>query len=234
MGEEFIIILPNTDAAQALTGLERLREAGLGTRPNLAPVTASIGLVERVAEGTWRVPADLPERARQHDAQRLAGGSMTLHSHLPIERQARVIGATWLDRQLISGGDGISDNGEEIYSFFRQRKVRNVVLMGVHTNMCVLGRPFGIRQQVRLGMNVALARDLVAAHREPVAGRHVDPADPQGCGVHISVVDDRGEGLRGVYLKVKDKAAITANAAKAGVPHGEDYVDLVGVRFMLV
>lgn len=46
--------------------------------------------------------------------------------------------------------------------------------------------------------------------------------------------DDRGEGLRGVYLKVKDKAAITANAAKAGVPHGEDYVDLVGVRFMLV
>jgi hypothetical protein len=25
----------------------------------------------------------------------------------------------------------------------------NVVLMGVHTNMCVLGRPFGIRMMVR-------------------------------------------------------------------------------------
>ena len=35
------------------------------------------GLVERVAEGVWRVPADLPERARQHDAQRFSGGSVT-------------------------------------------------------------------------------------------------------------------------------------------------------------
>jgi hypothetical protein len=29
-----------------------------------------------------------------------------LKSHLPIERQARVIGATWLDQQLIGGGVG--------------------------------------------------------------------------------------------------------------------------------
>ena len=46
--------------------------------------------------------------------------------------------------------------------------------------------------------------------------------------------DDRGEGLRAVYLKAKDKAAILANADKAGVPRGDDYVDLAGVRFMLV
>jgi nicotinamidase-related amidase len=63
--------------------------------------------------------------------------------------------------------DGISDNGEEVYSYFRQKDIRNVVLMGVHTNMCVLGRPFGIRQQVRLGMNVALARDLTDAMYDP-------------------------------------------------------------------
>jgi len=69
------------------------------------------GIVERVAEGAWRVPADLAERARQHDAQRLAGGSVTLHSHLPIERQTRVIGATWLDRQLIGGGKGLGNRG---------------------------------------------------------------------------------------------------------------------------
>jgi len=69
------------------------------------------GLVERVAEGLWRVPADLPERARQHDAQRLAGGSVVLHSHLPIERQTRVIGATWLDRELIGGAVGVADKG---------------------------------------------------------------------------------------------------------------------------
>ncbi len=46
--------------------------------------------------------------------------------------------------------------------------------------------------------------------------------------------DDRGEGLRAVHLKVKDKTTILANANKAGVPHGEDYVDIVGVRFLLV
>jgi nicotinamidase-related amidase len=63
--------------------------------------------------------------------------------------------------------DGVSDSGEEIYSFFHQQKIRNVVMMGVHTNMCVLGRSFGIRQQVRLGMNVVLARDLTDAMYDP-------------------------------------------------------------------
>lgn len=82
-----------------------------------------VGLVERVAGGAWRVPADLTERARQHDAQRLAGSSVTLQSHLPIERQARVIGATWLDRQLIGGAAGIADKGfgGELREALRQR-----------------------------------------------------------------------------------------------------------------
>ena len=39
--------------------------------------------------------------------------------------------------------------------------------MGVHTNMCVLGRPFGIRQMVNVGMNVVLARDLTDAMYDP-------------------------------------------------------------------
>jgi nicotinamidase-related amidase len=67
----------------------------------------------------------------------------------------------------IAPEDGISDDGLEIYSYFRQQRISHVVLMGVHTNMCVLGRPFGIRQQVRLGMNVVLARDLTDAMYDP-------------------------------------------------------------------
>ena len=67
----------------------------------------------------------------------------------------------------ITGYDGISDSGEEIYNFCMQEGIRNIVLMGVHTNMCVLGRSFGIRQQVRLGMNVVLARDLTDAMYDP-------------------------------------------------------------------
>ncbi|HDS1834110.1 DUF3363 domain-containing protein [Stenotrophomonas maltophilia] len=69
------------------------------------------GIVERVVEGLWKVPDDLAERGRQYDAQRLGGVAVELKSHLPIERQARVIGATWLDQQLIGGGKGLGDLG---------------------------------------------------------------------------------------------------------------------------
>ena len=67
----------------------------------------------------------------------------------------------------IAEPDGVSDDGNEIYSFFVKQGIRNVVLMGVHTNMCVLGRPFGIRQQTRLGMNAVLARDLTDCMYDP-------------------------------------------------------------------
>ncbi|MGH8159785.1 MAG: DUF3363 domain-containing protein [Rhodanobacter sp.] len=82
------------------------------------------GIVERVAEGWWRVPADLPEQGRQYDAQRLGGAvAVELKSHLPIERQTRVIGATWLDQQLIGGGKGMSNLGfgAEVRDALRQR-----------------------------------------------------------------------------------------------------------------
>jgi type IV secretory pathway VirD2 relaxase len=69
------------------------------------------GIVERIAEGLWKVPDDLLEKGRQYDAQRLGGVAVELKSHLPIERQARAIGATWLDQQLIGRGRGLSDMG---------------------------------------------------------------------------------------------------------------------------
>ena len=48
----------------------------------------------------------------KYDVQRLGGGlAVELKSHLPIERQARVIGATWLDQQLIGGGKGLGNLG---------------------------------------------------------------------------------------------------------------------------
>ncbi|GAB3359314.1 MULTISPECIES: DUF3363 domain-containing protein [Giesbergeria] len=81
------------------------------------------GIVERVAEGLWKVPDDLAERGRQYDAQRLGGVAVELKSYLPIERQARVIGATWLDQQLISGGKGLGDLGfgGEVKNTLQQR-----------------------------------------------------------------------------------------------------------------
>lgn len=67
----------------------------------------------------------------------------------------------------IIGFDGISDSGQEIYNFCMQEGIKNIVLMGVHTNYCILARPFGIRQMVRLGKNVVLARDLTDALYDP-------------------------------------------------------------------
>lgn len=56
-------------------------------------------------------------------------------------------------------GDAITDS-DEAYNLMRTRGITNVAVMGVHLNMCVLGRPFSIRQMVSHGQNVVLVRDL--------------------------------------------------------------------------
>ena len=56
--------------------------------------------------------------------------------------------------------DAISDDGQEVYNLLAERGIDNVIICGVHLNMCVLGRSFAIRQMVQLGKNVLLVRDL--------------------------------------------------------------------------
>ena len=63
--------------------------------------------------------------------------------------------------------DYISDRGDEVWSILEQRGIRNVILTGVHTNMCVLGRPFGLRQMARNGKNVVLMRDMTDTMYNP-------------------------------------------------------------------
>ncbi len=63
--------------------------------------------------------------------------------------------------------DGISDDGHEIYNFFQQEGIKNLIIMGVHTNMCVLGRSFGIRQMTRWGIPCVLVRDLTDTMYNP-------------------------------------------------------------------
>jgi nicotinamidase-related amidase len=65
-----------------------------------------------------------------------------------------------IDLIEIKDGDAISDSGVEIAGLFEVRGIKNVILMGVHENMCVIGRSFGLRNMIRLGMNVVLMRDL--------------------------------------------------------------------------
>ncbi|HFF8538772.1 TPA: DUF3363 domain-containing protein [Raoultella ornithinolytica] len=144
------------------------------------------GIVEREAEGVWRVPKDLADKGRQYDAQRLGGGvPVELKSHLPIERQTRVIGATWLDQQLIGGGKGLEDLGfgSEVRDALKQRS------------------DFLIDQGLaeRRGQRVILARNLLATLR----GREVDAAGGRIAAetglAHRAVAD--GEPITGVYRR---------------------------------
>jgi nicotinamidase-related amidase len=76
----------------------------------------------------------------------------------------------------ISEEDAVSFDGQEIYNLIRERNIRNILILGVHTNCCVLGRPFGIRQMIYMGFNTALCRDLTDSfHRTP--GRHFEGLD---------------------------------------------------------
>ena len=51
--------------------------------------------------------------------------------------------------------------------FRSQRGIERVLVMGVHTNMCVLGRPFGLRNLARYGKQVLLVRDLTDTMYNP-------------------------------------------------------------------
>jgi nicotinamidase-related amidase len=73
----------------------------------------------------------------------------------------------------IADPDVISDRGEDIHGYLQQRGIKNLIIMGVHTNMCVLGRSFGIRQMTRWGMRCVLVRDLTDSMYDPRKPPHV-------------------------------------------------------------
>lgn len=70
--------------------------------------------------------------------------------------------------------DFVSDKGDEVWNILEARGIRNIILVGVHTNMCVLGRPFGLRQLARNGKNVVLMRDLTDCMYNPQRWPYVD------------------------------------------------------------
>ena len=82
------------------------------------------GTVERVEEGVWRVPPDLVERGQAYDARRSAGVTVEVRSYLPIERQVRAVGATWLDSLLVrpAGELRTAGFGQEVRTALAERK----------------------------------------------------------------------------------------------------------------
>jgi len=143
------------------------------------------GIVERVAEGLWKVPDDLAERGRQYDAQRLGGVAVELKSHLPIERQARVIGATWLDQQLIGGGKGLGDLG-----------------FGSETKQAMQQRADFLEEQglaQRRGQRVILARNLLGTLRNRELAQAAKGIAAETGLEHRPVAD--GQRVAGIYRR---------------------------------
>ena len=144
------------------------------------------GIVEREAEGIWRIPGDLAEQGRKYDAQRLGGGvAVELKSHLPIERQARVIGATWLDQQLIGRGKGLGDLGfgAEVKDALRQR--------------ADFLAEQGLAEQ--RGQRVVLARNLLAMLRGRELARAAKDIAAETGLEHRPVAD--GQRVAGIYRR---------------------------------
>lgn len=72
----------------------------------------------------------------------------------------------------IHADDAITDS-DEAYRLMKSRGITNAIVMGVHTNICVLGRPFSIRQLAYQGMNVVLMRDLTDTMYNPARSPYV-------------------------------------------------------------
>ncbi len=114
-------------------------------------------------------PPDLPHDDPPQPIDASDGGSDT--GEKPWHRAwTRQHAAVEIDQER----DGISDNGQEVWNFLSRRRIKNVLILGVHTNMCVLGRPFAIKAMVRRGMNTMLVRDLTDTMYNPARPPYVD------------------------------------------------------------
>ena len=63
-GEEFVLIMPETNGEQVESFVSRLAEAGIGLAPDTVPITASMGASERMSDGadSWTVLVEAADR----------------------------------------------------------------------------------------------------------------------------------------------------------------------------
>lgn len=144
--------------------------------PKAANVPDGIGAWCKVipAEEKLKYPIDQTDGGEDDDPAEHAAWAAELkgrglNPRAPWTRQIEVLG---IDQER----DAITDSGIEVWNLLEQRGIRNVALVGVHVNMCVVGRPFGLRQLSRNGKNAVLVRDLTDSMynpaRSPMVSHH--------------------------------------------------------------
>ncbi|MDR3228105.1 MAG: hypothetical protein LBT53_01645 [Puniceicoccales bacterium] len=95
---------------------------------------------------------------------------------VPIWRQTEGI--------KINDKDSLTDDYKEIIDAFKAKGIKNVIIMGVHTNMCILGRPFGLRAMKKQGFNTVLMRDMTDLSYNDVPGsKNLAPHVPHFTGL---------------------------------------------------
>lgn len=127
-----------------------------------------------------RIPAE--ESAAYPIDQSAGGEDDDLQEHEQWKNtliaMGRKPGTPWLKQietiSIDEQKDYITDKGPEVWNILTSRKIDRVMLVGVHINMCVLGRPFGLRQLAQHGKNVVLVRDLTDTMYDPRAWPYVN------------------------------------------------------------
>lgn len=64
----------------------------------------------------------------------------------------------------IGSEDWMPDTQVEVYSLCREKGLTHLIYVGFHTQVCLLGKPMGLRAMKSAGLNCILARDMTDAH----------------------------------------------------------------------
>jgi nicotinamidase-related amidase len=115
----------------------------------------------------------------------------------------------------IAPGDFISDNGQEIYNALKLRGIHTLLVMGVHTNMCILNRSFAIRQMTKWGIRCILVRDLTDAMYDPNDKPYVVGRCTQGLVIEIS--SSKAISLSSIWtLLVRERLSTPSRGGSGG------------------
>jgi nicotinamidase-related amidase/type 1 glutamine amidotransferase len=136
-------------------------------RKRAAATSKVVKLPEGIDAWCTSIPA---EEKGKYPIDQSDGGCDTDNPPKSYKAWSRQIAAIQID----DSRDYISASGSEIWSILEERGIQNVMLCGVHTNMCVLGRPFGLRNMSRFGKNTVLVRDLTDTMYNPKAWPYVN------------------------------------------------------------
>jgi len=121
-------------------------------------------------EEKGKYPIDQSDGGEDDDPKEHADWAAKLKG---MGRNPRAPWKSQVETLKIHDGDYVSDSGVEVWSILEDRKIDHVLLVGVHTNMCVLGRPFGLRQMAKNGKSVALVRDMTDTMYNPARAPYV-------------------------------------------------------------